>query len=925
VANVGYATISIIPNLDGFQKRLNAETETASISAGKSGGAGLGTAMIGTLGGLGIGLAVTKAFDIGKSVLEFDSGIQQATTALTSLLHSAPAANALIDQLQKLAQTSSELDTGSAVKLGQILVGMGDPVKNVTADMTALGDATAGVGGTPETLDALARAWGQMAAKGKIQSDEILQMTEQGVPALQLLAKAYGVPTGEMQNMISKGQVLSSDALPKLRDQIEKSFGGADAAAGANSIGGAFDRIKEAAISLAGSAAMPIIKALTPIVANLANALGSPEVQTFVNAIGPKLAGLFTGFGGASGPISKLGPSFMGIVSAGERLWTVLQPIVTQIFDRLRKEILPNLVPLLQKAFKAIGDALDTLGVVVGKLWQIFGPSILNTISIVFKTIVKLISDAFDILEGVFKVIKGLFTGDWSLLWQGVKDIFSGAWHFMTDWLSGQLALWGQEFSAAWAFIKGLFSGLADWFMVEVWGRIVTAAKFYIALTVAPFVLAWDAIKFAWSATVAFFQKIWTDIVGAVKTSVAAIQDAWSGTVAFFSEIWGAIVGAVKTSVDAVVTFFTDLPGWILGALKALPGLALQGLKDFAFAIGYGLGLAYKEILAFPGQVTDLFTSLWHDVTALVSALWSDVTGFFKRIALDVWNALTALPGQVSDLFTSLWHDVTGVVSALWSDVTGFFTRIAVDSWNALTALPGQVSALFTSLWHDVTGLVSKLWSDVTGFFKRLAEDAWNALTALPGQVAGLFTTLWNDAKSAVETGVNATVGFIQSLPGKAMDALSGLGGVIKDACKDAVKWLEQAGEDVINGLINGIKGAWHKVTDLIGSLGHAISSGFSAAIDSHSPSRVFAKHGRDIVAGVVVGVTGTQHQAIGAVHEMGLNIANAFSNGGPVGVGASLANAVGGGRTLNYYAGSGGLSSEEDLFAAAGRARMVW
>jgi tape measure domain-containing protein len=852
VSNVGYATISIIPDLKGFKEKLTTETEGASISAGKSGGSGLGTAMLGTLGGLGIGLAVTKALDIGAAVFEFDSNIQQSTTALTSLLHSGPAANALIDQLQKLAQTSSELDTGSAVKLGQILVGMGDPVKNVTADMQALGDATAGVGGTPETLDALARAWGQMAAKGKIQSDEILQMTEQGVPALQLLAKAYGVPTGEMQNMISKGQVLSTDALPKLRDQIEKSFGGADAAAGANSIGGAFDRIKEAAISLAGSAAMPLIKALTPIIANLADALGSPKVQAFVNAIGPKLQSLFSGFGGAGGEISKLGPSFSLIVTAAEGLWTTLQPIVEQIFDKLRKDILPNLIPLLQKAFKAIADALSTLGVVVGKLWQIFGPSILATIDVVFKTIVKLISDAFDIIEGIFEVIRGLFTGDWSLLWKGVKDVFSGAWHFMTDWLTGELKIWGQAFSAAWSFIKELFSGLVDWFKVEVWGKIVEAAKFYIALTVAPFVLAWKGI-----------------------------QAAWNGAVAFFSAIWDGLVSGVKSTVDAVVGFFTSLPGWILGALQALPGLALQGLKDFAYAVGFGIGLVVKEVMAFPGQVVDIFTSLWHDVVNLATSLWNDV--------VNGWNVM---------------------VSAVVGEVK---------------ALPGQIAGFFTDMWNAVTGLASRLWHDVTGFFSRMVSDAVGFVTSLPGKIGALFSQLWDDAKTTFMTGVNATVGFVASLPGKAMDALKSLGDDIKSVCSDAVHWLEQAGEDVINGLINGIKGAWHKVTDLAGELGHAVSSGFEHALGIKSPSRVFMSHGANTVAGFVIGVTGAQHDAINAVRGMANGVVGAFNGTGPVGVGAALANAVGGGRTLNYYASGSGLSSEDELFAAAGRARMVW
>lgn len=853
MSNVGYATISIIPNLKGFQEKLSEETEGASVSAGQRGGIGLGKAMIGTLGGLGIGMAVGKALDIGKAVFAFDSGIQQSTTALTTLLHSAPAANALVKQLQDLAQASSLLDTGNAVHLGQVLIGMGDPVKNVVGDMQALGDATAGVGGTQDTLNSLALAWGQMSAKGKIQSDEILQMTEQGVPALQLLAKAYGVPTSQMQNMITKGQVLSSDALPKLRDQIEKSFGGADAAAGANSIGGAFDRIKEAAIGLAGSAAMPLIKALTPVLANMADALSSPKVQAFVNSIGPKLAGLFGGFGGASGAMSKIGPSFEQIVTAGQKLWTVLQPIVTQIFARLQKDILPNLVPMLQKTFKVLADALTTIAVVVDKLWQIFGPSILGALDVIIKTIVNLFNAAYRVVEGIFEVIQGLFTGDWSKLWQGVKDIFSGVWNYLVAEFRGAWELMGKILQAAWALIVELFGGAAKWFKDYVWDPIVEGVKLYIGLLVLEFKLAWDGIKAVWSAVTGFF-----------------------------SAIWDGLVSGATASVDAVVKFFTDLPGWILGALQALPGLAVQGLKDFAYAVGFGIGLVVKEVLAFPGQVLDIMTSLWHDVVNIGKSLWGDVTAGFVAM-------VTAVVGEVK-------------------------------------ALPGQVGGFFVSMWHAASQAASNLAHDVAGFFSRMVGDAVSYASGLLGQVGGVFVQLWHDAETTFSTGVATVVGYVAGLPGKALAAISGLAGDIKSACSDAIHWLEQAGEDVINGLVNGISGAWHKVTDLIGKLGDSVSQGFKDALGINSPSKVFKAFGEGTVEGYVMGVTGTQHQAINSVRSMASGVVNAFNGTGPVGVGAALANVVGGGgRTLNYYASGSGLSSEDELFAAAGRARMVW
>jgi tape measure domain-containing protein len=577
VANVGYATISIIPDLKGFQSKLNTGVEEASVSAGREGGSGLGSSLMGTLGGLGIGLAVGKALDIGKAVFDFDSGIQQSTTALTTLLHSSTAANALVTQLQKLAQASSLLDTGNAVHLGQVLLGMGVPAKDITTDMQALGDATAGVGGTPDTLNSLALAWGQMAAKGKIQSDEILQMTEQGVPALQLLAKAYGIPVPKMQDMISKGKILSSDALPKLRAEIEKNFGGADAAAGAQSIGGAFDRIKEAAIGLAGSAAMPLVKSLTPLVAKMADALGSPKVQAFVNAIGPKLTGIFSGLGGSggvlSGAVSKLGPAFELLIQSGESLFQTLEPIYKQIFAVWEKDIGPNLIPTLQKLILVISDAMSTLSVVIDALWSLFGPTLLAAIDTTYKTIVAIVNEAFDIIEGLFMIIQGLFTGDWSLLWQGVEQVFGAVWDAIKTVLSAAVAFIGDALSAAWIAIKAIFAGVANWFETEVFGAIERLAKLYFDMTKDEIIGAWTAAKAVWGSVAGFFSGLWGDIEGGVTHAFDTVKGAITGAIS-------SAKTTVSNDIKDIVGFFTALPGEIGNLGGEIGSVMVQGIKD---------------------------------------------------------------------------------------------------------------------------------------------------------------------------------------------------------------------------------------------------------------------------------------------------------------------------------------------------------
>ncbi len=67
-----------------------------------------------------------------------------------------------------------------------------------------------------------------------------------------------------------------------------------------------------------------------------------------------------------------------------------------------------------------------------------------DTIGNIYDTIVsnlQLILNWFDltfkslkgILDGIIKFVKGVFTGDWKMAWEGVKQIFSSIW----DWIKG--------------------------------------------------------------------------------------------------------------------------------------------------------------------------------------------------------------------------------------------------------------------------------------------------------------------------------------------------------------------------------------------------------------------------------------------------------------------------------------------------------
>ncbi len=96
-------------------------------------------------------------------------------------------------------------------KLGELTQGF-IALKNFGLDpmdgsYQAIIDQAAKLGGSQETLSGITLALGQAWSKQKLQGEEILQLVERGVPVWDLLSKATGKNTVELQKMSEAGQL----------------------------------------------------------------------------------------------------------------------------------------------------------------------------------------------------------------------------------------------------------------------------------------------------------------------------------------------------------------------------------------------------------------------------------------------------------------------------------------------------------------------------------------------------------------------------------------------------------------------------------------------------------------------------------------------------------------------------------------------
>lgn len=179
-----------------------------------------------TRSGLAIVAAMTAtSVAVGKTGFEFLKLKRESLIAFETVLGSGEKAQRLMEDLSRFAaQTPFELP--GLIDAGQKFLAFGLEAKKIIPTMRAVGDAVAGLGGDPEKMNRIVIALGQMKARTKVLSGEMLQLTEVGIPAWQALADVLGVSIPQAQEMAEKGMIKTDKIFDAFVAKIGSRFDG---------------------------------------------------------------------------------------------------------------------------------------------------------------------------------------------------------------------------------------------------------------------------------------------------------------------------------------------------------------------------------------------------------------------------------------------------------------------------------------------------------------------------------------------------------------------------------------------------------------------------------------------------------------------------------------------------------------------------
>lgn len=218
------------------------------------------------------------------------ANLETATVGFTRLLGSGQKAQRFLAQLKSFA-AKTPFELPGLVDASRALIGAGTAAKDVIPILTDLGDAAGALGLDQERFGRVMTAVTQIMNKGKLQAEELMQITEAGIPVWQLLAKATGKPVPELQKLMQAGKLLSKDVLPLLFQQMHKDYGGGMVAQ-SKTLAGVWSTVKDTiALTMAGALQplLPLLKTALPAAAGAFQAAVGKVVKFFTRDLRPEL------------------------------------------------------------------------------------------------------------------------------------------------------------------------------------------------------------------------------------------------------------------------------------------------------------------------------------------------------------------------------------------------------------------------------------------------------------------------------------------------------------------------------------------------------------------------------------------------------------------------------------------------------------
>lgn len=404
------------------------------------------------------------------------------------------------------------------------------------------------------------------------------------------------------------------------------------------------------------------------------------------------LVKLAAALGGVSLPAIAIIAVITAVALAFTNLWKNNEEFrnkITAIWDGIKAKF-DEFGQGIVDRLNALGFEFEDITEVMKAVWDGFCEVLAPIFEGVFQQISNILSEALDILTGLFDIFAGIFTGDWDMVWQGVQEVFGAVWDFVVatfeNWIS-------------------TFTSLADtvlgWFGTD-WETVWTNVKTFFSDT--------------WNAIVSFFSGILSGISSSVTGTMTEIHDT-------FTNIWDSITG------------------FLSGAWETIKNIVTVGI------------MAVKEIISAAFQIITLpFRFIWENCKDTVLSIWETIKSVIGEKIDAVKEKITTVTTAISNVASAAWNAISSTASSLWEGIKGTIGSKIDAAKEKVSTATSAITSVASSAWSSVSSTASSLWSTISSTVSSKISAARSAVSSATSAITSVASAAWSSVSSAASS-----------------------------------------------------------------------------------------------------------------------------------------------------------------------------
>lgn len=376
-------------------------------------------------------------------------------------------------------------------------------------------------------------------------------------------------------------------------------------------------------------------------------------------------------------------------------VWTVIQAVIQAVVAVIVNQVWPQ----LQEAFATLTETMASLGIDWSTVWeavkqavvivaQIIGACLLalvgvvvgvvNGIAALLNSLIQagmqmkngwetLLRGLATFIGGIMAIIRGIFTGNMTLIFDGLGAFFGSII------MLGRGAL--EVFCGLWKAVVGSIVALVQGFVSGIVGFFTSLYESLVGGSIIP-----DLVN----GIITWFTTLWTTVSTIVTTLIAAVQLAWTSFVTAVTTLITTFLAALltlwtsfRTNLIKIITLLATLMMRAWTTLKARVSILIKGWLDSMKTAWTKFKISLMAIVT--GLITKLreaWALLKTKVLNTVTTTWNKLKKIFTTMKTWLSTTLTAALTTIGTKFRTTWAGIKSAVGGAWNSLKPVFDAI---------------------------------------------------------------------------------------------------------------------------------------------------------------------------------------------------------------------------------------------------------